>query len=183
MVVLLCVAALLPDRPTSGEPSDALASVDSSCNRLLGVALVVSAPLQVLHDALSQGGGAGGGARPQPPPWREFIKSHGKLAVATGSWVDVKVPYLLRPLHHSQYGLLLEVSIKGKVFSGILTEHCDQLLLSEGGKVCLELCLWRDETAVMADVLNLLALCPHSSWALAAVCKGLVSSKHAGRER
>lgn len=115
MVVLLCVAALLPDQPTAGEVSaDALASVDASCNRLLGVALLVSAPLQVLHDALSRGGGAGGVAKPRSQPWREFVKSRGNIAVATGSREDAKVPYLMHPLHTSQYGLLLQVSIEGK---------------------------------------------------------------------
>lgn len=81
---------------------DSLISVDESCNQLVGVAVVIAAPLQRLSDALSQrkeGGGA----------WRAFVEATYQHVAGTSISDDMQIPCLLRPLHSSQHGLLLQV--------------------------------------------------------------------------
>ncbi len=113
-MILLCVSSLLPEVPSPpqcvGVSKDMLGSVDASCNRLLAVGLLVSAPLPDLHTALAQrGGGGGGGGGGGKGRWRVFVKANARHAVATPLPDEVKYPYLLRPLHISQQGLLLQV--------------------------------------------------------------------------
>lgn len=52
--------------------------------------------------------------------------------------------------------------------------HVDamQALLCDGGTLCVELCCAVSE-GVASQVLAMLAECPHSEWALTAVCCGL----------
>ena len=96
-----------------GVSRDALASVDASCNQLVGVAVLVSAPLQRLCDALSQRRGGGGGGRGWGGAWRAFVEANRQYAVVSPAPDQVQFPYLLRPLHASQHALLLQVSYGG----------------------------------------------------------------------
>ncbi len=109
-MILLCVNSLLPTVPSPeclGGPRGAVASVEASCNRLLAVALLVSAPLQTLHDALGQGRGEGGGGGGMP--WRVFVKANRHHAVVADIPEDTKMLYLLCPLAPPQHPLLLQV--------------------------------------------------------------------------
>lgn len=112
--------------------------------------------------------------------WLTFVARYqDQCAVQLQPSSPVSVPpHLQCPLHPSQYGSLLQVPLglrapsKGRGVVLMLMPSV-QALLCDGATLCVELCCTLSE-GVASQVLAILANCPHSEWALTAVCLALV---------